>query len=508
MKLNLDRFLNRSTLTGICLAIALAGLSTAFAAKEKTPPAAGPAPATEAVSQDASPAPLPDRSSLGYASVVKRVTPSVVKIFTSTKAKPANLRGHPEFEDGMFRWFFGPQRGRSGPMESFRLPPQRGLGSGVIVTRDGYILTNNHVVDGADEVRVSLTDGREFSAKVVGNDPQTDIAVIKVDARDLPVIALADSDQIEVGDVVLAIGNPFGVGQTVTSGIVSGKGRGNIGLDYEDFIQTDAAINPGNSGGALVDAQGRLIGINTAIISRSGGSQGIGFAIPVNLAHQVMTSLIQDGRVTRGYIGAMIQDVTPALAREFGLKENRGALVGEVKTGGPADKADLQPGDVIVSFNGRNVDGSRNLRLQVAATAPGSTVPMTILRDGEEKTLNLTIKELPGSATLAKARTQAAEDDGVLEGVTVADLDPRVRRQQEVPRNLQGAVVTDVDPNSAAAEAGLRPGDVITEINRRPVRNADEAVRMSENARDKTTLLRVWSESGSRYVVVDETGNG
>src|SRR4029077_12531914 len=244
------------------------------------------------------------------------------------------LQGAPGVDD-FFRRFFGDEfEGRS-PRHNFGTPRQQGIGSGVITTKDGYILTNNHVVDGADEVKVSLQDGREFTARVIGRDPKSDVAVIKIDAKDLPAVTMADSDKVEVGDVVLAIGNPFGIGQTVTTGIVSATGRaGAVGLDYEDFIQTDAAINPGNSGGALVDAEGRLIGINTAILSRSGGNQGIGFAIPVNLARDVMESLVKDGHVTRGYLGVMIQDVTPVLAREFKMKETKGALVSEVVPNG------------------------------------------------------------------------------------------------------------------------------------------------------------------------------
>ena len=500
MKLNIDRLLNQTTLRVVCLTIAVAGLSTAFAAKSK--------PASDDEAPAERPAPRASRAAAGYADVVKKVTPSVVQVYTSTQAKPVRVPGWSDRGEGPLPWFFGPPSGRRGPTDRWQTPPQHGLGSGVIVSKDGYILTNNHVVDEADEVRVVLNDRREFTAKVVGADPQTDLAVLKLNADDLPAMELADSDEIEVGDLVLAIGNPFNIGQTVTSGIVSGKGRGNLGLDYEDFIQTDAAINPGNSGGALVDVDGRLVGLNTAIISRTGGNQGIGFAIPANLAHHVMASLIKDGRVTRGYLGAMIQDLTPALAREFNLKENQGALVGEVKPGGPADRAKLQAGDVITEFNGRKVKGSRDLRLQVAETKPGSTVNLKVVRDGGTKSLQAKVQELPGAPTLAKAASGEKADEGVLNGVTVADLDAQGRRETALPRGLRGAVVTDIDPSSPAAEAGLRPGDVITEINRQPVRTADEAVKLTETTSDKTTLLRVWSNGGSRFVVVDETRNG
>jgi serine protease Do len=443
-----------------------------------------------------------------FAPVVKKVVPSVVKVFTTTKVRQASIQELPQMQDPFFRQFFGNQFDRSGRQRQSNIPPQQGAGSGVIVTKDGYILTNNHVVDNADQVKVALNDGREFTAKVIGKDPKSDIAVIKIDAKDLPCLTMADSDQIEVGDRVLAIGNPFGVGQTVTSGIVSAKGRATMGLDYEDFIQTDAAINPGNSGGALVDVEGRLIGINTAILSRSGGSQGVGFAIPANLTRDVMASLIKDGKVTRGYLGVMIQDVTPALASEFKLKEGKGALVGDVVPKGPADKAGLKDGDVIVDFNGKSVTDSRHLKLEVARLKPGETVPVNLLRDGHSKTLDVTLKELPGSEPLARNENSAAEDTEALKGVAVGDLDAQARQQFEVPGKVVGALITEVEPGSAAAEAGLKPGDVITEINRRPVRSAEDAVKLTERTTDKTTLLHIWSGRGSRYVAVDESKAG
>jgi serine protease Do len=441
-----------------------------------------------------------------FAPVVKKVTPGVVQVYTTTKAQNMSFRGPGGEPEDIFRYFFGDQfPGNRTPRRNFEVPRQRGVGSGVIVTKDGYILTNNHVVDGADEVKVAMQDGREFTAKVVGRDPKSDVAVIKIDGKDLHAVPMADSEKVEVGDVVLAIGNPFGIGQTVTTGIVSATGRaGAVGLDYEDFIQTDAAINPGNSGGALVDAEGRLIGINTAILSRTGGNQGIGFAIPVNLARDVMSSLIQDGHVTRGYLGVMIQDVTPALSKEFKLKDNKGALVGDVTPKSPAEKAGMRSGDLILEFNGKKVNDSRHLKLEVAKTKPGETVPVKILRDGDTETVEVKVKELPGSEQLAKNDNRSGEDTGTLNGVGVADLDARARQQFEIPANVKGVIVTEVDPNSAAAEAGLRPGDVIQEINRKAVRSAEEAVRMTEEATDKTSLLRVWRNGGSRYVVVDE----
>jgi serine protease Do len=495
---------HRVTAIALGGALALAGSAVAFTQKPKaesfTPPAVDERPITRE---------LGGRTS--FAPVVKKVTPGVVKVFVTTKVHNMAYNGPGPDMDDLFRRFFGDQfpnipNGRM-PRRQMEIPRQQGIGSGVIVTKNGYILTNNHVVDGAEEVKVALQDGREFSAKVVGRDPKSDVAVIKIDANSLPAVLMADSDKVEVGDVVLAIGNPFGIGQTVTTGIVSATGRaGAVGLDYEDFIQTDAAINPGNSGGALVDAEGRLIGINTAILSRSGGNQGIGFAIPTNLARDVMDNLIKDGHVTRGYLGVMIQDVTPSLAKEFKLKDNQGALVGDVTADSPAEKAGLKNGDVILDFNGKPVKDSRHLKLEVARTKPGETVPIKVLRNGDTKTLEVKVKELPGTEHVAKNENGNQEDTGTLNGVGVADLDSGARQQFEIPNTVKGVVVTQVDPNSAAAEAGLRAGDVIQEINRKPVKTAEEAVQMTEKATDKTTLLRIWRNGGSRYVVVDETG--
>ncbi len=491
---------NRLTALTLGGAVALAGSAVAFSQKPKaenfTPPSVDERPITREIGGRTS-----------FAPVVKKVTPGVVKVYVTTKVhNMAYSEGPGGDMDDLFRRFFGNQfpNGRM-PRRQMEVPRQQGIGSGVVVTKDGYILTNNHVVDGADEVKVALQDGREFTAKVIGRDPKSDVAVIKIDANNLPVVPMADSDKVEVGDVVLAIGNPFGIGQTVTTGIVSATGRGGaVGLDYEDFIQTDAAINPGKSGGALVDAEGRLIGINTAILSRSGGNQGIGFAIPTNLARDVMDSLIKDGRVTRGYLGVMIQDVTPALAKEFKLKDNTGALVGDVTPNSPAQKAGLESGDIILDFNGKAVKDSRHLKLEVARTKPGESVPVKVLRNGNAKSFAVKVKELPGTEQLAKNDAHP-DDTGTLNGVAVSDLNSQARQQFEIPSTVKGVVVTEVEPNSAAAEAGLRPGDVILEINRKPVKTAEEAVQMTEKATDRTSLLRVWRNGGSRYVVVDES---
>ncbi|HMJ65840.1 MAG TPA: DegQ family serine endoprotease [Candidatus Binatia bacterium] len=444
-----------------------------------------------------------------FAPVVKKITPAVVNVFTTTAPKKQKLQNYqnPLFDDPFFRRFFGDGSSEGQPRE-FRTPKQHGLGSGVVVSEDGYILTNNHVVDNADEIKVAFADGKEYTAKVVGRDDKSDIAVLKIDAKSLPYAHLANTDNIEVGDVVLAIGNPFGVGQTVTTGIISATGRANMGLDYEDFIQTDAAINPGNSGGALIDAEGRLIGINTAILSRSGGNQGIGFAIPMNLVRYVMESIIKDGRVIRGFMGVNIQDVTPNLAKEFNIKENSGALVADVTPDSPAAKAGLKAGDIITQFDGKPVRDSRHLKLQVAQIAPNSKVPVQLMRDGSTKTFEVRLKEFPKNELASKSSRNRGNDDNAeetLKGVAVGDIDVRSREQLKLPSNMKGALVTGVDDSSASYEAGLREGDVILEINRKPVTGAEDAVELSNKADKKgSVLLRVWSRGGTRYLVVKE----
>jgi serine protease Do len=442
-----------------------------------------------------------------YSDVVKRVAPSVVKITSQIKAKRVRMNAgdNPMLEDPMFRQFFG------GRMPEMQSPAQTGLGSGVIISSDGYIVTNNHVVDGADQLTVTVDDGRELTAKVIGRDPLTDIAVIKVDAKDLPAVTFADTSKIEVGDRVLAIGNPFGIGETVTSGIVSAKGR-RVGLlsdvkGFENFIQTDAAINPGNSGGALIDIDGRVIGINTAILSRSGGFQGVGLAVPANLVSQVAEGLVKNGKVVRGYLGVIIQDVTPALAESFGLKNRAGALVAEVTPDGPAAKAGLKEGDVVTSFNGETVADANRLTLAVTAVAPGTKISLDVLRDGKNEQLTATTGERPnrfaGGRSVESANPN--DDEGVLNGVAVEDLTPEARHEMNLPARLKGAVVSDVAPDSASARAGVSPGDVILEINRQRVTSAEDAINLSAKAEGKKTLLKLWSHGSTIFVVVDET---
>jgi serine protease Do len=454
------------------------------------------------------------KAATSFAPVIKKVAPSVVNIYSTMTIKE---RQNPLFNDPFLRRFFGDNFGQQAEPRSHR---EQSLGSGVIVSSDGYILTANHVVEGADSVKVALADGeKEFDAKIIGTDPASDIAVLKVEMKkNLPSITLADSDKLEVGDLVLAVGNPFAVGQTVTMGIVSAVGRGGFGLSgYENFIQTDAAINPGNSGGALVDAEGRLVGINTAILTRSGGSQGVGFAVPVNMARQVMNQLVEHGKVTRGFLGVKMQPLTPELAKAFNLPdESSGVLVGEVTPNSAAERAGIKDGDVIIEVNGKKVTDTRTLQLLVSQTAPGTKTTVKILR-GEpgqkplEKTLTATLKELPAEGLAGNEQTKPGERNSAfdaLDGVEVTDLDARTQRQMGLPINLRGALVTQVDPDSNAAKASpipLRQGDVVLELDHQPVRSADDAVRLSEKAKGDQILLRIWSASGGgkQFVVVD-----
>jgi serine protease Do len=450
------------------------------------------------------------KAATSVAPVVKRVGPSVVNIYSTVTVRE---RPNPHLSDPFFRRFFGEDFGGQTQPRSHR---EQSLGSGVIVSPDGYILTANHVVEGADKVKVALASGeKEFDAKVIGNDPATDTAVLKVDGKNLPAITIADSDKLEVGDVVLAVGNPYGVGQTVTMGIVSALGRGGFGINnYENFIQTDAAINLGNSGGPLVDAEGRLVGINTWIISGSGGSQGLGFAVPINMARYAMERLISDGKVTRGYLGLSLQpDMTPELAKQFNLPNVNGALVTTVEPESPAGKAGFKDGDFVTEFNGLKVKDMRQLRLIVSQTAPGRKVAVRILRDGKEKTLTATLGEIPKEVLARSGQAQPGErgqsKTDALDGVEVTDLDAQARRQADIPENVRGALVSSVDQDSNAAEAGLRSGDVIIEINRQPVRSADDAVALSEKGKGDRILLRVWrggeGGGGMLFLSVDNT---
>jgi serine protease Do len=430
-----------------------------------------------------------------YAAVVSRVAPAVVTVRSERRVKVSEQQ-MPFMDDPMLRELFGDRVPRDGQgRQQPRTEREEGLGSGVIVSPDGYILTNHHVVDGAQQITVELTDRRVFNARLVGSDQPSDLAVLKIDASNLPVLTLGDSDRAQVGDIVLAVGNPLGIGQTVTSGIISAKGRttGPGDGSFEDFIQTDAAINRGNSGGALVNTQGELVGINSQILSPTGGSIGIGFAIPANMARDVMTQLIKQGRVHRGMIGVTIQPVNADIAQSLGLKEVRGALVNEVRPNSPAAGAGVRRGDVIVSYNGQPVADDNALRNMVARTQPGTPVTFTVIRDGRELQLRATLAELPvekpkGDDSAAAAG--GANESGRL-GVAVEPLTPELAAQAELPRDTRGLVVRNVDPDGPAADAGIRAGDIIQEVNRQPVTTREQLRAALERSGTRPVLLFV-----------------
>lgn len=437
-----------------------------------------------------------------FVEISKRVVPAVVNISTTKITKGLEQSPFaPFFQDPFFRRFFGDEFFRDHEMPKRRR--EQSLGSGVVVSEDGYIITNNHVIAGADEIKVTLSDRRDFVGKLVGADPKTDIAVIKIKENDLPTIVWGDSDKIHVGEFVLAIGNPFGLNSTVTSGIISAKGRANVGIaDYEDFIQTDAAINPGNSGGALVNIRGEIIGINTAIFTRSGGYMGIGFAVPTNMARSVMDSLVKEGRVTRGWLGVYIQDITPDLARQFKLSVNQGALVSDIIEGSPAEKAGFERGDVIVQYNGKEVENTGHLRNMVAQTAVSKVVDVKVIRDGREKALKVTIAELP--AEVAKGeRDEGGKVEGIFEGVTVQNLTPEYRERLDIPDKIKGIVVTEVETASPAEESGLKAGDVILEINKKATKTVNDFNKiLNDITKGEGVLVLVYREGMTLFMTL------
>ncbi len=430
-------------------------------------------PDAPTVTKPAAVAPPAAGADRNFVEVAKAVTPTVVNISTTRISRlPEGHAGGTPLDDPFFKRFFGDELFRR--FEAPKDRRERSLGSGVIVDANGYIITNNHVVSKADEIRILFSDKRSLTAKVVGTDPKTDIAVIKVDAKDLPTIPWADSDKLQVGEYVLAIGNPFGLNQTVTMGIVSAVGRANVGIaEYEDFIQTDAAINPGNSGGALVNARGELIGINTAIFSQSGGYMGIGFAVPSNMVRSVMDQLIKGGKVVRGYLGVSIQELTQDLARQFGAAEAKGVLVSDVLADSPAKRAKLERGDVIVEFDGRAVENPTQFRNLVAQTPIGKKVHVKFFRGGKERDLEVTIAEQP--KTIAQSESPGDEEgearaSGAFAGMDVRELTPDLARRFNLPREDKGGViVARIAEGSPAGEAGLQVGDLITEINRKSI---------------------------------------
>ncbi len=439
-----------------------------------------------------------------FAWVAKKVSPAVVFIQVEKTVQRSPMQGFPTpFGDDFFRRFFGIPAPQGQPHQ-FQAPaqPQRKIvaqGSGFIFTPDGYIMTNNHVVADADKVTVRLEDGREFKGKVVGADPHSDVAVVKIDAKNLPVLPLGDSDKLEVGEWVIAVGNPFGLSHTITAGIVSAKGRSSVGItDYENFIQTDAAINPGNSGGPLVNLDAQAVGINTAIFSRSGGYMGIGFAIPINMAKAIADQLIKHGTVIRGYLGIAIQDLTPELAKSFKLKPESGVLVAQVTKNSPAEKAGLKRGDVIVEFDGKPVTKAGPFRNRVALKTPGSKTQIKVLRDGKAKTLTVVIGKLPEKGVLTSKSSQQLSKLGI----TVQALTPELAKQLGY-EGLSGVVIAQVDPGSVAAMAGLQPGILIEEVNRVPVKSIDDFQRaVKKTPPHGTLLLLIRKGANSEYLAL------
>ncbi|MBI2182416.1 MAG: DegQ family serine endoprotease [Deltaproteobacteria bacterium] len=431
---------------------------------------------------------LPD-----FASLAKKLGPAVVNISTTQVRRTAEQAPAPFGEGDPLGQFWERFFGGSIPRGPQR---QAGLGSGFVIDRDGTILTNYHVVDGAQKIVVKLSDGRGFDAKVLGKDQKTDIAIIKISAgHDLPVATLGDSDRLEVGEWVMAIGNPFGLDHTVTSGIVSAKGR-HIGAGpYEDFIQTDASINPGNSGGPLINLRGEVVGINTAIFSQSGGNIGIGFAIPTNLVKELLPNLKDNGKVVRGYLGVTIQKITPEIAESLGMKQPSGALVADVAKAGPAERAGIKTGDVIVEFNGKEIKDSGELPLQAARTAPGKQAQLRILRNGKELTLPLTVGEFKEREVVA-----AAQSGGL--GLAVQPVTASIAAELGLER-AEGLVITSIKPGSPADEAGLQRGDVIAEINRQPVRDRSDYDRaMEKTEKGKSLLFLVRRGEGSLFLAL------
>ena len=440
-----------------------------------------------------------------YADIVKVVSPAVVTIRTEgkVKASPTDFQG-----DDLLRRFFGDQFGDGGGRQARpRTFKQRALGSGVIVSRDGYILTNYHVVDGADQIHVDLKDGRTLDAKLVGTDKPSDLALIKIGATDLKALSLGDSDAVQVGDVVLAVGNPLGIGQTVTMGIVSAKGRSTSVGDgsYEDFLQTDAPINHGNSGGALVDTRGELIGINSQILSNSDGNIGIGFAIPSNMARNVMDQLRAKGRVTRAQLGVHVQAVTSDMAKSLGLSSVDGAIVASVEPGSAADHAGLKQGDVIESFDGQPVHDTNTLRNHVAESQPGSSATLKVVRDGSERTFTAKLDE--ASAGDDTGPSAGSGDDQASLGVSVEPLTPELANRVGAPKGLRGVVIDEVSPDGRAADAGLQSGDVIEEVNRQAIRSVDELRTAVRSGSNKPLLLLV-SRQGNDIFVTVPAGDG
>ena len=491
------RFRGASSRLTIFLSLALVVFSVASCSGQSRALSVQPAAAAPPA---ASTTGVPDLQT-SYAELVSRVSPAVVTIRSTERARTAQQ--FPFMDDPQFREFFGDRL----PQQPQR--PAQGVGSGVIVSPDGYILTNHHVVDGALEIRVEMTDNRTFTAKMVGSDPPSDLAVLKIDAKDLPTLSLGDSDKVRVGDPVLALGNPMGIGQTVTSGIVSAKGR-STGLSdgsFEDFLQTDAAINRGNSGGALVNTSGQLIGINSQILSPSGGNIGIGFAIPSNMAKAVMDQLLTNGKVSRGMLGVTIQSVDADMATSLNLPAARGAIVSSVTAGGPADRAGIRRGDVVTAINNQPVIDNNSLRNQVASLKPGSTASVTVVRNGRDQNIQVTLAELPNSQRPGTEESSSNNGNGPgvnnsRFGMRLQPLTAQSASTYGLSADDQGLLVTQVDPSGSAAGAGIRQGDLIQEVNRQPVRTFAEFSSAIQQSGARPALVLVKRRDRVIYVTL------
>ncbi len=461
----------------------------------------------------AAPPPAPivvDGVRASYSDVVEKTSPAVVRIDAEHKSNPAaSVQRSPFLDDPQFRDFF-----RNMPQQPQQQRPQiqRGVGSGVIVSADGTILTNFHVVDGSEKIVVTMNNNDSFPAKIVGSDQASDLAVLKIEGENLPFLNLGNSDNVRIGDIVLAIGNPLGIGQTVTAGIISAKGRRtglSDGGSFEDFLQTDAPINQGNSGGALVNLNGELIGINSQILSNSqgGGNIGIGFSIPSNMAKSVMEQLVENGQVRRGMLGVGIQPITQALAENFNVKDKKGVLINDVKKGSAAEKAGIQRDDVIVAINGEKIEDPNTLRNKVAGTLPGTEIKVTVLRDGENKEFTVKLDELETNKAQKseskedKNDTDNSSENGKL-GLSLQPATPEILKQLGVPTDTKGLVVTEVDPNGAAAAEGISRGDVILEINRKPVGTIEDVQSALEKSGDRSVLLLLNRRGQTIYLTI------
>jgi len=490
MKMMLYR--NLGVIAGLLMLGSLAFLGAEYATYSHAAGAATPVVASPAASAVQGTAP-------GFTEVAKAVTPAVVNITAARVARGRDSRmpRDPMEEFGSPFGHPGGPRGHNGPME----PRGGGMGSGVVISADGYIITNNHVVEGANELTVTLPDKREFKGRIVGMDPKTDLAVIKVDASGLPFTRWGDSSKLQVGEYVLAIGNPFGLNSTVTLGIVSALGRGRMGItQYEDFIQTDAAINPGNSGGALVNTAGELVGINTAIISQTGGYQGVGFAVPAGMARPVLESLITTGKVVRGHLGVAIQDLTADLARSFGLKQAKGALVSSVAEDSPAERAGIKQGDVITAYQGKPVEDPAVLQREVTRTPVGTKAVLKIIRNGHDMELTVMVGEQSDQAKVAGAGPSM---ENALAGLDVQSLNQQMARELGIAGKTSGVVVVGVEPGSLADRAGVAQGDVIREINRQPVKSVKDYEKVASSLKkDEPALLLINRRGASLFVTV------